>query len=67
MRRICATVAVLAFCGGLAVVGVGLAGAKNKKANSNASINVGFVSGSGVPFFEVASAPERMDASAAAR
>jgi hypothetical protein len=52
MRRICATVAVLAFCAGLAVVGVGLAGAKSKKANSNASINVGFESGTGVPFFE---------------
>src|SRR5436305_195837 len=52
MRRICATAAVLALCGGVVFAGAGLAGAKSKKANSNASINVGFESGTGVPFFE---------------
>ena len=52
MRRICATFAVLALCGGLVIAGAGPAGAKSKKANSNASIHVGFVSGTGVPFFE---------------
>jgi hypothetical protein len=52
MRRICATAAVLALCGGVVIAGAGLAGAKSKKAASNASIHVGFVSGTGVPFFE---------------
>jgi hypothetical protein len=52
MRRICATAAVLALCGGVVIAGAGLAGAKTKKADSNASIQVGFVSGTGVPFFE---------------
>src|SRR5947199_4539309 len=52
MRRICATAAVLALCGGVVFAGAGLAGAKSKKASSNASINVGFETGTGVPFFE---------------
>jgi hypothetical protein len=52
MRRICATAAVLALCGGVVFAGSGLAGAKSKKANSNANIQIGFASGTGIPFFE---------------
>src|SRR4051794_21563154 len=51
MRRIFALGAVLALCAGL-LFGAAAVSGKNKKANSNLSVGIGFVSGTGFPFFQ---------------
>jgi hypothetical protein len=52
MRRVWATAVVLALCAGVLVAGAGLAGAKSRKANSKVTLGVGFLSGTGTPFFQ---------------